>query len=63
MTFNDFRAHASAYLAKLGVATDHEWHKAVTAFIEWADQSQQEKDAVALLTSRGYSVTPPPTAG
>lgn len=58
--FKTMLTHAENWFKELGLNADHEYHRAVTAFLAWAsDEDQKVADAVALLSSKGYTVTAP----
>jgi uncharacterized protein (DUF2147 family) len=60
MTFSDIRSHMSAWMTSMAMDVNHEWAHAVDSFVTWAESKEAERTAaIALLTTAGYTVTPP----
>lgn len=55
--------HAENWFKEMGVGADHEYHKAVTAFLGWVHGEESKiETAIALLVDKGYTVTGPAPA-
>lgn len=60
MMFSTLTSHAEAWFHELGLGADHEYHKAVTAFLGWvSDEAAKDKAAVDRLVAKGYTVAGP----
>lgn len=60
MIFSTLTQHAEAWFAELGIGADHEYHKAVTAFMAWiSDEKAKDEAAVARLLAKGYKILSP----
>lgn len=59
MTITEIKNHFASWANTFAVSTENEWHKAVTHFVSFIEGKQEEADAVSLLQSKGYTVTPP----
>jgi hypothetical protein len=47
------------FVAKIGASVESTEHNVAKQFAEYVEGEQKIADAVALLTSNGYTVTPP----
>lgn len=61
ITIQTLKDHIEGFLSHTAQAVGSEWHKAAKTFAEYVEGKQAEADAIALLQSHGYTVTPPPT--
>ena len=56
--FAGIRSHIENWASSLAIGIDHEWHKGVMHFMQFAEGAQAEQDAVNLLLSKGgYTIT------
>ncbi len=63
MMFSALVTHAEAWFKEMGIGADHEYHKAVTAFLGWvSDEKAKDEAAVARLLAKGYKVLTPEAA-
>ena len=62
MVITELKSHIEAWASSLALTAETEWHKAAQSLTAFIEGKQAEADAVALLQSKGYSVTPPMAA-
>ncbi|VWC95579.1 hypothetical protein BLA39750_02198 [Burkholderia lata] len=63
MTIQQMRDSIVEHVAEVGKAVDGEYHKAVTAFIDFIERKDAKiHDAVVLLLANGYHVESPAQA-
>lgn len=56
---NDLTDLSGRYLTEAGQAVGSEVDTALRAFLAWLHPTAALQDAIALLTTNGYTVTPP----
>lgn len=59
MVITELKSHIEAWASSLALSAETEWHKAAQSLTTFIEGKQAEADAVVLLESKGYSVTPP----
>lgn len=59
MVLSELRAHIGAWASSLGSSVTSEWREAAEHLANWIEGKQAEADAVQLLQSKGYTITPP----
>jgi len=59
MSITELKAVIGNWATSLGLAADHEWNKAAESLSAFVEGKQKEADAVQLLQSKGYTITPP----
>lgn len=63
MMFSALVTHAENWFKELNIGADHEYHKAVTAFLSWvSDEKARDEAAIARLLAKGYKVMTPEVA-
>jgi len=63
MMFSALVTHAENWFKELGISADHEYHKAVSAFLTWvSDEKAKDEAAIARLLAKGYKVMQPEAA-
>jgi len=61
MTLDQIKSSVTEWAEKAQLSVEHEWQKGVQSFLDFVDgkaaAEAEEKAAIDLLTSRGYTVT------